>query len=305
MSTAQSGITAEASSNAYFLCLNIRDAAAARYLLQHFSRQLNNCAQRYPDSRLRGVIAIGSEAWDKVFTGTKPARLMPFPELTNGAINAPHTPCDLFIHLRSERHDINFELARELLQEVDGGLELVEEIHGFRYLDSRDLTGFVDGTENPQGEDRARVALCNESGPLAHGSYIHTQRYVHDLPRWEQLDLEEQEDTIGRTKADNIEYASADKPLTAHIKRANIKNDDGSSVELLRHSMPYGGVDEHGLFFVSYAGDSRNFERILESMIHGDGHHTDHLLNYTRAVTGAAFFAPPIEFLDNPAHYQD
>jgi len=113
------------------------------------------------------------------------------------------------------------------------------------------------------------------------------------------LPVKEQEDSVGRTKVDNIEYSSDEKPLTAHVKRAAVKDSTGKSLEILRHSMPYGNLQRKGLLFASYCASPENFTRMLESMINGDGHgHTDHLLKYTRAVTGAAYFAPPVAFLE-------
>ena len=122
-------------------------------------------------------------------------------------------------------------------------MTLADEVHGFRYLDSRDLTGFVDGTENPEGEHRAEVALVGDEDPaFSGGSYIHLQRYEHDLNAWNQITVKQQEDILGRTKEDNREYASADKAAFAHTRRASLKDSEGRSIEILRHSMPYGNL---------------------------------------------------------------
>ena len=177
-----------------------------------------------------------------------------------------------------------------------GLVELAEEVRGFRNLDCRDLTGFVDGTENPQDEHRAEVALAAD-GEFAGGSYIHVQRWVHAMSDWEKLAQKEQEDIIGRTKPDNIEYESAAKPLTAHIKRVNLKTPKGESMEILRQSMPWGTMTEQGLYFISCCRTPQHFNAMLASMYKGEGSHFDHLLRFTRAVTGAAFFAPSIDFL--------
>jgi putative iron-dependent peroxidase len=179
-------------------------------------------------------------------------------------------------------------------------VELVEQVQAFRFLDGRDLTGFVDGTENPQGMHRRKVALVQECDDelFASGSYLHIQRYKHNLTLWRSLKDEEQEDVFGRTKLDNVEYESEDKPLTAHTKRTNLKDDNGKTIEILRQSMPYGDVKQQGLFFVSYCHSPKPFEMMLKSMIHGDGHgNVDHLLKYTQAEIGAAFFAPSLTFL--------
>lgn len=299
----QHGVVAEASSDALFLTLNRTAQTDAdqriRGLLSRIPQLQQQYQERYPEAALSVVAAIGSSYWDSLVAGERPAQLAAFPALESGGFVAPDTPADLLFHIRSERHDLNFELGRTLLAELKGAAELVEEVHGFRYLDSRDLTGFVDGTENPEGENRAEVAVVGaEDQAFTGGSYIHLQRYVHDLPHWQSEPLKTQEDTLGRTKADNVEYASGDKALTAHTKRTSLKDGEGRSIEILRHSMPYGTMQQCGLMFASYCRTPDNFRLMLESMIEGDAEgHRDHLLRYTRAVTGQAFFAPSADYL--------
>lgn len=305
MNTPQSGIIPPANSAAYFLCLNIKDYACARQLMLSIQNQTKELVNQYPKAEITSVIGVGKSAWAKLFNTTAPPGLQDFASLSNSFTEAPSTQCDLIIHIRSERHDLNFELASQVMQAHGYGLAVIDEVHGFRYLDNRDLTGFVDGTENPQSEaDRVNVALSAGDGALSQGSFIHIQRYKHSLKDWHSTPVKQQEDTIGRSKADNIEYKPSDKPLTAHIKRAGIKREDGSAIEILRHSMPYGNTQESGLFFISYAGQADSFPLMLESMIKGDEHgNQDHLLKYTDAVTGAAFFAPPSEFLSSKENY--
>ena len=223
--------------------------------------------------------------------------LAPFP-LMQGVVNMPSTPVDLLLHLRSNRRDITFELARELMGLFSDAIEIAEDVSCFRYFDARDLTGFVDGTENPQGDHKKTIALVgDENDAFAGGSYIHVQRYVHNLERWGTQSVKDQEDVYGRTKKDNIEYPSDEKPLTAHTKRASLKDSQGSSVEILRHSMPYGNLTEAGLLFASYCRTPENFTLVLKSMVEGDGHgHTDKLMQYTTAVTGQSFFAPSLRW---------
>ena len=106
-------------------------------------------------------------------------------------------------------------------------------------------------------------------------------------------------DAYGRTKEDNIEYSSQRKPLTAHTKRASAKDDQGQGLEILRHSMPYASLTEAGLLFASYCYSPVNFTKMLENMMQGDGSgHTDKLMDYTKAVTGQAFFAPSIRWFE-------
>lgn len=299
----QLGITAAANSAALFLTYNQSSAESALANVLNALRRIPTLEAeyraRYPEAEFHAVAAIGSGYWDRLNAHKRPAELAPFPALENGENVAPFTPVDLLFHIRSERKDLNFQFARVLNSMLGDAVELVEEVEGFRYLDSRDLTGFVDGTENPEGDHRMDVAVIgDEDRAFYGGSYIHIQRYVHNMEHWNRLQVKAQEDVIGRTKDENIEYAGADKALTAHTKRTSLKDSHGNSVEILRHSMPYGDVRECGLLFASYCRNNQNFRVMLESMINGDGGgHTDHLLKYTRAVTGAAFFAPSADGL--------
>ena len=301
----QTGVIAEANSSALFLTFNqTKNENALEQVkkgLAKVPKLLDDYSSQYPDAKIHIVVAVGSCYWSELSPNTKPKELSPFPSLENGELVAPNTPVDLLLHLRSDRKDVNFKLAQELNKLLGDAVELVEEVEGFRYLDNRDLTGFVDGTENPEGDHRAEVAVVAEDDPaFAGGSYIHLQRYVHNMSYWNKQPVKKQEDTIGRTKQDNIEYASADKELTSHTKRTSLKDAEGNSVEILRHSMPYGNTQECGLMFASYCRTPNNFTLMLKSMIEGDGNgHCDHLLKYTRAVTGQAFFAPSVEFLQS------
>jgi putative iron-dependent peroxidase len=175
---------------------------------------------------------------------------------------------------------------------------LMEEVAGFRYLDSRDLTGFIDGTENPKGAGRAAAALIGREDPdYAGGSYVAVQRYVHDLAKWRLMGDREQERIIGRTKPDSMELPASKKPATAHISRVVIKEDE-EELQILRHSYPYGTVKEAGLFFVAYTKSLDIFDRMLQRMMgaSGDGLH-DRLMEFSHAVTGAAFFVPSLATL--------
>ena len=303
MDNIQTGVIAEANSSALFLTVNQTHEPDAlhtvRCVLSGCPAMQVQINQQYPDANLHIVVAVGSGYWDRLSSTQSPAQLQSFPAMEKGDGVAPSTPADLLFHIRSERKDLNFEVAQRLMTKFGASVQRVEEVEGFRYLDSRDLTGFVDGTENPQGEDRIAVAVVGEEDTeFSGGSYIHLQRYVHDMSHWNHQTVKTQEDCIGRTKEDNVEYASADKPPTSHTRRTSLKDDQGRSIEILRHSMPYGDSHECGLMFASYCRTPDNFTLMLKSMIDGDGEgHADHLLKYTRAVTGQAFFAPPLDWL--------
>ncbi|MFK0573285.1 Dyp-type peroxidase [Endozoicomonas sp.] len=309
MPTSQSGITPDDNSDALFLVLTINshceNLKTIRQTLADIPTMTSTLALQHPDARLSSTISIGSDAWGQLYPGSKPAALQPFIAVKDGSREAPATPGDLLLHIRSDRKDINFSLMRQVMGHFNGCVSVQEEVNGFRYLDSRDLTGFVDGTENPEGGNRATVAiLSEESGDedseFSGGSYINSQRYVHHLKEWQQCPLKDQEKIFGRSKQDNIEFSSEEKAPVAHTKRVNLKDDHGKSMEILRHSMPYGDSKEAGLFFIAYGRTPEHFNRMLEAMIKADrdGHY-DHLMNFSTPVTGCAFFAPSIEFLKN------
>ena len=303
MTRFQSGVIAEANTDALFITLNMSRSADAVDNLRKFLSEIpateSQYRHRYPDADLHITVAIGSEYWDLLSPDERPAELASFPAFSNEEISAPHTPVDLLLHIRSERHDLNYETSVLLSERLGDDATLVEDVHGFRYLDCRDLTGFVDGTENPEGDDRIAVAVVGDEDPaFSGGSYIHLQRYEHDLKAWNRMTVKQQEDIFGRTKEDNEEYASEDKAVFAHTKRASLKDEEGNSIEILRHSMPYGDLTNRGLMFIAYGCSPSHYTQILESMIMGDGQgHHDHLMDYTTAITGQAFFAPSTEWL--------
>ncbi len=299
----QSGITAAPNSDALFITLNVlvNKRNVIRSQLNQAQKIIARFQQTHAASNPHAVIAIGSEFWQEVDTQSQPKELSPFPNI-NTIPPTPVTPVDLLLHIRSNRRDLTYLLAKSLMELLSNFVEIVEEVSCFKYLDSRDLTGFVDGTENPEGNHRAKVALVNkeDDAAFANGSYLHLQRFVHNLNNWQTLPVKEQEDIMGRTKEENIEYKSQNKPLTAHTKRASAKGINGEGLEILRHSMPYASLSEAGLLFASYCNSPVNFSKMLENMMLGDGSgHTDKLMNYTKAVTGQAFFAPNISWFEN------
>src|ERR1700678_1198061 len=126
--------------------------AAVRSLCADLSGILRAVEHRNREAGLSCVMGIGSEAWDRLFGRPRPAELHPFPEIKAGSRHAVATPGDLLFHIRAKRMDLCFELATQIMARLDEAVSPVDEVHGFRYFDDRDLLGFVDGTENPRGE---------------------------------------------------------------------------------------------------------------------------------------------------------
>jgi putative iron-dependent peroxidase len=300
MAEPQGGILPEPRESALFLVLRardrVRDSAAIARAAARIPALTAKLAKRDPRARLVSVASFGPELWEAVAPGRRPRGLRGFRAIEAEGRRAPATGGDLLLHAVSRRPDLCFELAMQLRGALGDVVEVLEELQGFRYLDSRDLTGFIDGTENPRGKKRAAAALLGDR-EFAGGSFVFTQRYVHDLGKWQGLSVREQEQVIGRTKRDSRQLSARARPPTAHISRAVIV-EDGDELEIVRHSFPYGTTSECGLFFIAYTKDLAIPEKMLQRMMgtSGDELH-DRLMEFTRAVSGANFFAPSLRML--------
>jgi putative iron-dependent peroxidase len=253
------------------------------------------------------VMGFGSDAWDRLFGTPRPKELHAFREIRAGERHAVATPGDMLFHIRAKRMDLCFELATQIMASIGDTVSAVDEVHGFRYFDDRDLIGFVDGTENPRGEAALDAVLVGEEdAAFARGSYVVVQKYLHDLNGWNALSTEAQERIIGRKKLSDIELDDSVKPTSAHSALTTIV-EDGKEVKILRDNMPFGHAaqGEFGTYFIGYSRSPRTIEQMLENMFVGrpPGNY-DRLLDFSRAVTGNLFFAPSATFLDSVAEDQ-
>ena len=300
--TAQSVILPLPSNHARFIVLNLKNLS-----IDGLKDQLNTLLStrdllisQHPDSEIKTSIAFGPELWAKLHHQTPQGfkQLEPI----QGAFNMPVAPADVLIHLASARSDLCFAMSQIFFAGIQDQVDVLDERVCFRYLDSRDLTGFIDGTENPQfPDDRAETALLGEdAGIFAEGSFVFAQRYAHNLDKWKRLKVDAQENIIGRSKLESIEMDDDVKPKDAHIARVVIEDDKGEELEILRHSLPYGdGKGEQGLFFIAYTKNLTIIDNMLEHMFgtSGDGVH-DRLLHFVTPIDGAYFFAPNEEVLE-------
>ena len=171
-------------------------------------------------------MGFGSDAWDRLFGPPRPAELHLFREIHAGTRHALCTPGDLLFHIRAERMDLCFELASHIMARIRNAVAGADEVHGFRYFDNRDLIGFVDGTENPKGDEAINAVLIGEEDPpFAGGSYVIVQKYLHDLDGWNGLSTEAQEAIIGRRKLSDVELDDSVKPTSAHNALTTIVKD--------------------------------------------------------------------------------
>jgi porphyrinogen peroxidase len=291
---------------AVFLVVTIDPGGESRVsaLLPELSGLQRAVGFRAPDGALSCITSIGSDAWDRLFAGPRPAQLHPFRELAGPVHRAVATPGDLLFHIRAQRPDLCFALASEIMDRVRGAVTVRDEVHGFKYFDMRDLLGFVDGTENPVGSAANAAVLIGAEDPrFAGGSYVIVQKYLHDLQAWNALPVEVQEMVIGRSKLSDIELDDAIKPVDSHVAMTTIIDPDGTEHQILRDNMPFGevGRGEFGTYFIGYARTPTVTERMLQRMFLGaaPARH-DRILDFSTAVTGGLFFVPSADFLDDP-----
>lgn len=299
-------VAAQLTRFAVFLVVKLKPGPLHRGTIRSFcgdlAALLRAVGTRDSEGSLSCVMAFGSDAWQELFGSPRPAELHVFREIRAVERHAVSTPGDLLFHIRASRMDLCFELATQIMARIGGAVEPVDEVHGFRYFDNRDLIGFVDGTENPHGAAAVEAVLVGEEDTVfAGGSYVMVQKYLHDLDGWDALSTEQQEAIIGRKKLSDIELDDSVKPTSAHNALTTI-TEDGKEVKILRDNMPFGrvGQGEFGTYFIGYSRSPRTTETMLENMFIGrpPGNY-DRLLDFSRAVTGNLFFAPSVDFLES------
>ncbi|MFI5101305.1 MAG: Dyp-type peroxidase [Actinomycetes bacterium] len=302
---AAQSVVAPLTAAAVFMVLTVRpdtgSASTVRDVCGGLDGLVRSVGSRDPDGGLTCVLGLGSDAWDRLVGPPRPAHLHPFVEIRSGGRHAVSTPGDLLLHIRAARMDLCFELAALVMSRLDGAVDPVDEVHGFKYFDERDVIGFVDGTENPQGAAAVRATLVGAEDPgFAGGCYVIVQKYLHDLTRWNSLPVEEQERIVGRTKLSNVELPDDVKPSYAH-NALTVVESGGEEVKILRDNMPFGtpSKGEFGTYFIGYSRSPEVTEQMLRNMFVGrpEGNY-DRLLDVSVAVTGTLFFVPPLSTLE-------
>ncbi len=296
MSRVQSGILPEHCRAAVWLEASIQgDFDALRQGCKTFTQSLSAFQEKFPEAKLGAVVAFGHDLWRDLSGGVGAEELKNFSPLGRGL--APATQRDVMIHILSLRHDVNFSVAQAALAAFGDALSIKEEIHGFRWVEDRDLSGFVDGTENPQGEDDRRAVAVIDEGVDAGGSYVFVQRWEHNLKQLNRMSVSDQEMIMGRTKEANEEIDGDERPVTSHLSRVDLK-ENGKGLKIVRQSLPYGTASgAHGLYFIAYCARLHNIEQQLLSMFGETDGKRDGMLRFTKPVTGGYYFAPSLDKL--------
>lgn len=262
---------------------------------------LNNSANvRFPVSRASCVMGIGYDAWLRLQLPVPlPKELAAFAPIVGAKHTAVSTKGDLHFHIRADTTSICYDMASAITDVLSPVAISTNEIHGFRYWDSRSILGFVDGTENPQGPDRELFSMIGDEDPVYKaGSYLFVQKYIHDLSAWKGLSTEQQEKVIGRSKSNDIEMDDDVKPSNSHIALANV----GDELKIVRDNMPFGNMsaNEMGTYFIAYASTFSTVQKMLNNMFIGSpAGNYDRILDFSTAKTGSLYFVPTFNMIDD------
>ena len=289
MSSPQGGIFALGTASHAYLEFDVLAGQEGRELVTAIA------SLREPRTTMGGVNLVAGfrpELWRQI-EREAPADLKGFNEDVVGAggFVMPATQHDAVLWLSGSAYDVIFEVARTAIAELRGLASAVEETSSWPYRHDRDLTGFIDGTENPNLIDAPELVLIPEGSPGAGGTILLLQKWAHDAPAWEALADAEQELVIGRRKSDSVELE--DKPADSHVAAT----DQDRFGKIFRRNMPYGTVSDHGTMFVGFSSEQRPLAAMLESMAGLGGDAPDALTRYTKPLTGSYYFVPSTDSL--------
>lgn len=311
MAREQLGICAEANLHASYLLFNAVEGqeAVLRQKLARIPLVLARLAEHFSEAQLTGVVAVGANYWDSLYPGARPHGLQDFPFTGNDHLALAEVWADLLIVVRSDRLDVNFIACQQICQLLKPDVDALEQLQGFRYLDGRDLTGFIDTPQNPKGSRKRQLALVNPVNQpvFAAGSYLHLQRWHYDLLHWQQLEISQQEEIMGISKIEGTLLQPPRLLANSHAVSCRL-GDEQNQPLLLMQNMPYAGQNNHGLISVCYAGEPESFSRQFgyqlgyqttsQLSLQQPANHYDLFFDYCHADLCAAFFAPSLSFLE-------
>lgn len=251
------------------------------------------------------VVALRPELWEQVRPGHAPADAAGWTEPLVGpdGFTMPATPHDAWVWVAGPDRSTVFDAAQEVAELTAPVAVVATEVTGWVYRRDRDLTGFVDGTENP-GPLTAYAAACVTDGPGTGASLVLVQRWAHDSAAWEGLDVDAQERAMGRTKADSVELGEDVMPAEAHVARTKVER-DGEEQQIVRRNVAYGGVTDHGTMFVGFSADRWRLHTMLERMAGVPDGVRCALTRYLTPVTGAYYTVPSLADLATFAPDED
>jgi putative iron-dependent peroxidase len=290
MASPQAGIFALGTASHAYLEFDLLPSVDARSAVARVA------ALREPRTTIGGVNLVAGfrpELWAAVAPDAAVPGVMGFNEPVIGptGYTLPATQHDAVIWLTGAGYDVVFDLSRGVVTALAGHAELAYEMVGWPYHHDLDLTGFMDGTENPTLVEATGVALVPPGSPGEGGSILLLQQWEHDAAAWEALPVQAQEAVIGRRKTDSAELDP--QPATSHVART----DQEQFGKIFRRNIAYGSVARHGTIFVGFSANQQALAAMLDSMVGRKGRPPDQLTSFTRALTGAYYVVPSAERL--------
>jgi putative iron-dependent peroxidase len=290
MYTPQAGIFALGTSSHAYLEFDLLDAKQR----QQFAAALASIREpRTTTGGVNFVIGLRPELWREIAPTEAPSGIEGFNKEIRGTEGfvMPATQHDGLVWLSGSAYDVVFDMARSVVRALAGQASLKEETSSWPYQHDRDLTGFIDGSENPTLLDAPFAALLPEGVPGAAGSVLLLQKWQHRVAEWEGLPVDQQERIMGRTKRDSIELEN--KPADSHVART----DQDEFGHIFRRNMPYGNVEDHGTVFVGFSAEQKRLSGMLDSMAGLVTGGRDALTRFTVPLTGSYYFVPSVESL--------
>lgn len=288
----QSGIFALGDASHVFMEFARRDAASADSVVRAVAGLQYLCKTTHGENLVAG---FRPELWSEAAPTDSIVGLEGFNADIVGpdGYRIPATQTDAILWIAGSSYDSIFDAAATTIDSLKPSASLLREVTGWTYHHNRDLTGFQDGTENPDLVEAPDIVLVPEAHPGAGGSVLLFQQWKHDFGAWRSLPVEEQERVIGRTKPESIELPDDHMPADSHVERTTLV-EDGEEKKIFRRNMPYGDVSDHGTLFVGFSKERHRLHRMLERMAGvGDGVR-DALTRYSTALTGAYYFVPSL-----------
>lgn len=282
MHTTQTGILADVTKMARYLEFSIDSKSDIKTALQAIASI---------DVSENLVIGIGQSLLDSL--GKEIPGLYTMPAQTAAGIDVPSTPGALWCWLRGNDRGNIFHRSRQIENMLAPGFVLSNVIDSFQYDENRDLSGYEDGTENPEGDDAVQAAIVQNRGAgLDGGSFVVVQQWLHDFDKLDEMTSSERDDVIGRHVSDNEEFDEA--PESAHVKRT-AQESFSPEAFVLRRSMPWTEGTDAGLVFVSFGHSFAAFEALFNRMLGKEDAISDGLFTFTRPISGSYYWCPPVK----------
>lgn len=302
MAREQSGICSEPNLHGLVLLFNALDGHAALLRRQFgmFSHISAKLAEQFSEANLNTTLAIGAAFWDTIYPDGRPPEFESMKPLVAGDIEMPTSPADFVFYIRADRYDVLHLASQQLSSLVVAHADLIEQTHVFRFMDGRALTGFPLDPPYIPGRRKRELALIDDAeSSFIQGSYMHVQRYRLDFARWQSLTQEQQEHIVGRNKLTGQLQLEHEGAHNTHAARSSLLTAEEGLLPLVFQDMPFGQLRAQGIVQVAYSKSPTAFNDWLQQRV-GDGlYHYDLMLDYMQADSGAAFFAPSINFLED------